>query len=132
MRAPSLLPAHRMSLSLRSLATLVFLVPLWWLTTGFSLPHTVDRDPTLPAVELAGYRFVFEENSNFFVFADQAWWEDATQDQLVTDTPFGFGLGTTFETKAGLFSLTYALGRQFFNPIELRGGKVHFGFISLF
>ena len=57
MRAPSLLPAHRMSLSLRSLATLAFLVPLWWLTTGFSLPHTVDRDPTLPAVELAGYRF---------------------------------------------------------------------------
>lgn len=84
------------------------------------------------AIGTVEYRFVFEENSNFFVFADQAWWEDATQDTLVTDTPLGFGLGTTFETKAGLFSLTYALGRQFDNPIELRAGKVHFGFISLF
>ncbi len=74
------------------------------------------------------YRFVFEENANFFLFVDQAWWEDAAQEQLVTDTPRGFGLGTSFETKAGLFSITYALGQQFDNPVHLRGGKVHFGF----
>ncbi|MBP7409004.1 MAG: hypothetical protein KA941_09630, partial [Flavobacteriales bacterium] len=72
------------------------------------------------------------ENANFFLFVDQAWWEDAAQEQLVTDTPRGFGLGTSFETKAGLFSITYALGQQFENPILLRGGKVHFGFTSLF
>ena len=60
------------------------------------------------------------------------WWEDAAQEQLVTDTPLGFGAGTTFETKAGLFSLTYALGRQFGEPVQLRGGKIHFGFTSLF
>ena len=84
------------------------------------------------AIATLEYRFVFEENSNFFVFFDQAWWENSSQKDLVTDTPFGFGLGTMFETKAGLFSLTYALGKQFDNPIELRTGKVHFGFISLF
>jgi hemolysin activation/secretion protein len=84
------------------------------------------------AIGTLEYRFVYEENANFFLFVDQAWWEDAAQDVLVTDTPFGFGVGTVFETKAGLFSLTYALGRQFNNPIELRAGKVHFGFISLF
>lgn len=78
------------------------------------------------------YRFVYEENANFFLFVDQGWWEDAAQQALVTDTPLGFGLGTSFETKAGLFSLTYALGQQFENPILLRGGKVHFGFTSLF
>ncbi len=83
------------------------------------------------AMGTAEYRFLFEENSNFFVFADQAWWEDQSQ-QLLTDTPLGFGVGTSFETKAGIFSLTYALGKQFSNPIELRGGKVHFGFTSLF
>ncbi|MCB0765000.1 MAG: hypothetical protein KDB84_09855, partial [Flavobacteriales bacterium] len=69
---------------------------------------------------------------NFFLFVDQAWWEDAAQETLITDTPLGFGAGATFETKAGLFSLTYALGQQFQNPIELRTGKIHFGFISLF
>lgn len=78
------------------------------------------------------YRFVFEENSNFFLFVDQAWWETTVPDNFATDTPLGFGLGTTFETKAGLFSLTYALGQEFDNPVQLRGGKVHFGFISLF
>ncbi|MGV3636738.1 MAG: BamA/TamA family outer membrane protein [Flavobacteriales bacterium] len=84
------------------------------------------------AIGTVEYRFVFEENSNFFLFADQAWWERRVQDEFATDTPLGFGAGTTFETKAGLFSLTYALGQQFENPIQPRGGKVHFGFISLF
>lgn len=84
------------------------------------------------AIGTVEYRFVYEENANFFLFVDQGWWEDGAQEQLVTDTPLGFGLGTSFETKAGLFSLTYALGRQFDNPILLRGGKVHFGFTSLF
>ena len=84
------------------------------------------------AIGTVEYRFVFEENSNFFLFADQAWWESTVKDREASDTPLGFGVGTTFETKAGLFSLTYALGQQFDQPAQLRGGKVHFGFISLF
>ncbi len=84
------------------------------------------------AIGTVEYRFLFEENSNFFLFVDQAWWEDQSQSQLLTDKPIGFGTGTSFETKAGIFSLTYALGKQFNNPIELRSGKVHFGFTSLF
>ncbi|HRH39223.1 MAG TPA: hypothetical protein PK760_12810, partial [Flavobacteriales bacterium] len=84
------------------------------------------------AVGTVEYRFVYEENANFFLFFDQGWWEDQARDHLLTDAPKGFGAGTTFETKAGLFSLTYALGQQFDNPVLLRGGKVHFGFTSLF
>ena len=84
------------------------------------------------AIGTLEYRFLFEENSNFFLFVDQSWWEDQSQEQLLTDTPLGFGIGTSFETKAGIFGLTYALGRQFDNPIEFRGGKIHFGFTSLF
>jgi outer membrane protein assembly factor BamA len=84
------------------------------------------------AIATVEYRFVYEENANFFAFIDQGWWEDAARAQLLTDAPRGFGVGTTFETKAGLFGLTYALGQQFGNPIGLRGGKVHFGFTSLF
>ena len=84
------------------------------------------------AIGTVEYRFLFEENSNLFLFTDQGWWEDQSRTPLLTDTPLGFGAGTSFETQAGIFSLTYALGRQFNNPIELRGGKVHFGFTSLF
>jgi outer membrane protein assembly factor BamA len=84
------------------------------------------------AIGTIEYRFVYEENANFFLFVDQGWWEDSAALEYVSDAPLGFGVGTTFETKAGLFSLTYALGREFDNPVLLRGGKIHFGFISLF
>lgn len=84
------------------------------------------------AIGTMEYRFLFEENSNFFLFVDQAWYEDQSTDVLRTDTPLGFGTGTSFETKAGIFSLTYALGKQFDTPVSFRGGKVHFGFTSLF
>ena len=43
--------------------------------------------------------------------------------EFSTDTPLGFGVGTTFETKAGLFSLTYALEQQFDNPVQLRAAR---------
>lgn len=84
------------------------------------------------AIGTLEYRFLFEENGNFFAFVDQGWWEDQSRPALLTDTPLGFGAGASFETKAGIFSLSYALGKQFNNPVELRNGKVHFGFTSLF
>lgn len=84
------------------------------------------------AIGTVELRYLYEENANFFVFVDQGWWENAAADQYLKDDPLGFGLGTSFETKAGIFSLTYALGQQFGNPLELRSGKIHFGFISLF
>ena len=84
------------------------------------------------AIGTAELRFILDENSNAFVFVDQGWWEDRSQEALVTDAPLGFGVGTSFETKAGIFGLTYALGRQFDRPVDLRESKVHFGFTSLF
>ncbi|MBL8010387.1 MAG: BamA/TamA family outer membrane protein [Flavobacteriales bacterium] len=84
------------------------------------------------AIGTLEYRLLLEENSNAFVFVDQAWWEDRSREEVLADDPIGFGVGTNFETKAGIFSLTYALGSQFNNPFDLRDGKVHFGFTSLF
>jgi hypothetical protein len=43
------------------------------------------------------------------------------------DFPFGFGAGIAFTTKAGLFYLSYALGKQLDNPISFKTGKIHFG-----
>lgn len=78
------------------------------------------------------YRFILEQNSNIFLFVDQGWYEDRSRENLLTDTPLGFGGGISFETGAGVFSLTYALGQQFDNQIEVRNGKIHFGFTSFF
>ena len=51
---------------------------------------------------------------------------------FVADRPFGFGSGMSFETKAGIFSITYALGKQFDNPIKFSSAKIHFGFVNFF
>ena len=80
------------------------------------------------------YRFLFEENSYLFFFSEGAYYEN----QSITfsgdryDMPYGFGAGISFETKAGIFSINYALGKQFNNPIDLRAGKVHFGIVNYF
>jgi outer membrane protein assembly factor BamA len=84
------------------------------------------------AIATAEYRFILEQNSNLFLFFDQGWYEDRIGENSITDSPFGFGGGINFETNAGVFSLTYALGKQFDNAIEIRSGKIHFGFISFF
>ncbi|MCZ4407344.1 BamA/TamA family outer membrane protein [Cryomorphaceae bacterium 1068] len=84
------------------------------------------------AIGTIEYRFILEQNSNLFVFFDQAYYEDESTEEKLSDTPFGFGAGVNFETNAGVFSLTYALGRQFDNDVSFRGGKIHFGFISFF
>lgn len=84
------------------------------------------------AIGTIEYRFILEENSNFFLFFDQGYYENRSNDTFVRDQPFGFGAGINFETKAGIFSFTYALGKQFDNQIEFRNGKIHFGFISFF
>ncbi|HTF02675.1 MAG TPA: hypothetical protein VK826_01585 [Bacteroidia bacterium] len=84
------------------------------------------------AVGTVEYRYLLEENSWFFVFTDLAWYENNSKDTWDTDTPYGFGTGVTFETKAGIFALTYALGSRYGQPIQLRSGKIHVGFIGLF
>jgi len=78
------------------------------------------------------YRFLFEQNSYLFLFGNGAWYELNTENEYVNDLPYGFGAGVSFQTKAGIFSISYALGKQFENPILLRAAKVHFGIVSVF
>ena len=79
----------------------------------------------------AEYRFLVDKNSHAFAFFDQSFYEDNSK-KYRQDQPFGFGLGYSFGTKLGIFSISYALGKQFNNPIQLRDGKVHFGYIAYF
>lgn len=76
-------------------------------------------------------RFLLDLNSYFFAFYDQSWYERNTIN-YVSDHPMGFGTGLTFGTSIGLFSITYALGKQFNNPILFRDSKIHFGYVAYF
>jgi outer membrane translocation and assembly module TamA len=78
------------------------------------------------------YRYLFEQNSYLFAFWNGAYYESRTSTAFIHDTPYGFGAGVSFETKAGIFSLSYALGKQFSNPINFKSAKIHFGIVSYF
>lgn len=80
----------------------------------------------------AEFRFLLSRNSFFQVFMDAAYVEDRTLDKFRKDFPYGFGAGITFETKAGMFAVSYALGSQQGNPVDFRSSKVHFGYYNLF
>lgn len=84
------------------------------------------------AIGTLEYRFQLEENSWFFVFTDVCWYENNSPNNYSNDTPYGFGTGVTFETKAGIFAMTYALGSQQGNAIQIKDGKIHVGFVGLF
>lgn len=84
------------------------------------------------AIGTIEYRFLLNLDSYIFIFADGAYYENRAVNRRITDRPIGFGLGISFSTKIGIFSLTYALGKQFDNPIDARAGKIHFGIISFF
>ena len=77
------------------------------------------------------YRFLLDKNSNVFVFYDQGIYEDNTLAYKI-DIPFGVGAGISFGSRIGIFSISYALGKQLNNPLEYRNGKIHFGYITYF
>ena len=77
------------------------------------------------------YRFLLDQNSFLFLFFDQSWYENKLA-TIRRDTPYGFGSGLTFGTPLGMFSISYALGKQLTNPILLSNGNIHFGYTSYF
>ncbi len=77
-------------------------------------------------------RYLLQQNSHVMLFWNGAWYQNKIRQPMVEDTPYGFGAGLNFETGAGIFSLYYAVGKQFNNSIEFNKAKIHFGFVSYF
>ena len=77
-------------------------------------------------------RFLFERNSSVFLFVDGGYYEAPGEEKLTADFPLGFGAGINMQTRAGIFSLNYALGKQFDNPINIGNAKIHIGYINRF
>lgn len=78
------------------------------------------------------YRLMLMRNSYFFVFMDAAYVRRDFDNTHFQDFPFGFGAGITFETKIGIFGLTYALGQQKYQSVDFRNSKLHFGYVAVF
>ncbi|MEM8583612.1 MAG: BamA/TamA family outer membrane protein [Bacteroidota bacterium] len=67
-------------------------------------------------------------------FGDWAYIDASTaaEPDLDADFPLGFGAGINFETRAGVFAFSLALGRRTGEQLDLGAPKVHFGYVSLF
>ncbi len=57
------------------------------------------------------YHYLLSLNSFAYLFFDAGYIENSALISYTSDTPIGFGAGLNFETKAGVFGISYALGR---------------------
>ncbi len=95
---------------------------------GFNEAEIYANFATTSTIQL---NFYYEEFSNFFIFTDAAYYENKVNG-FVCDTPIGIGVGTNFSTKAGIFTVSYALGKQFNNTFQFNSARIHIGYISIF
>jgi hypothetical protein len=66
-------------------------------------------------------------------FVDAAFMERSTSTSYDKLYPLGLGVNLAFETGAGIFAVSYAIGkRDLDQPFELRNGKIHFGYQNYF
>ncbi len=84
------------------------------------------------AIQTLEFRYLIEQNSYINIFYDQSYISQQFVNKSTTDYPLGVGVGITFQTKVGIASLSYALGKQKNNPLDLQKGKIHFGIVSYF
>jgi hypothetical protein len=66
------------------------------------------------------------------VFGDIAYTQNNVNNTNTNSLPIGTGIGLTLETKAGVFGLSYAIGKLPQNPFNLRSAKIHFGYVNYF
>ncbi len=78
------------------------------------------------------YRFFWETTSYLFTFYDQAWLQTRILKKVTSDVPSGLGAGISFSTKAGIFTVVYALGNSRDRSLGIGFSKIHFGLVSRF
>jgi len=102
---------------------------------GFQLMRGFDEQSIYASqyhILTAEYHYLLAQNSFFYLFFDAAYVRNKSLTPPTDDFPYGFGTGINFETRAGIFAVSYALGAQQNNPIQFRTAKIHFGYVNYF
>lgn len=99
------------------------------LLRGFDEQSIFSNQYHIAVTEL---RLHLSAGSYAYLFSDNAWVQSKYNATDRSGIYNGFGLGTTLETKSGVFTLAYALGHSDFNPLRFRESKLLFGYIALF
>lgn len=101
---------------------------------GFTSLRGFDEDALQATSYCVGsleYRFLLDKNSFLSAFYDQGYYENHVGGYR-KDSPYGIGAGITLGTKAGMFSMLYAVGKQSNSTFQLNSGKIHFGYVNFF
>jgi outer membrane protein assembly factor BamA len=77
------------------------------------------------------FRYLLSKNAFYYIFYNHAAFS-GTQNYSRWLFPFGFGSGVSLETKAGIFTISYAMGTLPGESFSWRNGKIHFGYINYF
>jgi outer membrane protein assembly factor BamA len=77
------------------------------------------------------FRLLTGLNSNFFGFVDGGWGSYPLE-KVTSHTYISTGAGLSFQPKAGLINVTWAVGKRDDTDFNLRQSKIHIGFVSFF
>lgn len=96
---------------------------------GFDENEFYSNRYTLNTIEI---RWLFESNSHVKIFADHALFETKHINDQANSRALGIGAGMNLHTNAGIFTISYALGKLNNDIIKLNNAKIHFGYINSF
>ena len=77
-------------------------------------------------------RYLLSTNSYFFLFTDVGFIQEKYNTINRNSMPYSVGLGMSFETKSGLFNISYAVGSMQNQGIQFKNSKIHFGYVNNF
>lgn len=106
-----------------------------FLIGGYRLLRGFDEQSILAshyAVGTLEYRYLVGLNSYLFTFLDAGWAKNDVPGYTLNSSFLGAGLGMAFETKAGIFNISYALGKRGDTSFNFHDSKIHLGYVSFF
>jgi hypothetical protein len=102
---------------------------------GYKLLRGFDEQSILASQYAVGtleYRYLTGLNSFMFTFVDVGWAKNNVPTYNLNSLFIGTGLGLAFETKAGIFNMSFAVGRTSQIPFDFHDTKIHLGYVSFF
>lgn len=102
---------------------------------GYKLLRGFDEESIYAnrfAVATLEYRYLLGLNSYFFGFTDVGNTYFKNRSISMANTFVGGGVGLAFETKGGIFNISYAAGKRNDLRFNIKESKIHFGYVSVF
>jgi outer membrane protein assembly factor BamA len=102
---------------------------------GYKLLRGFDEESIFASQYAVGtleYRYLVGRNSFLFGFFDAGWSRNNAQYAHTSNNYWGTGIGMAFETKAGIFNISYAVGKRNDATFNLRQSKIHIGYVNFF